>query len=172
MPNQLYTLEVFIIEGPVTEEFARANPVMSRTIEIQGRQTLEQLHAAIFEAFDRREQHPYEFHLGEDPDDLERVRYGLPSSGETPLLMSVSLDPDFGLSVVDEPTGDVAETTIADLELTPGRLFGYWFDFGDHWYHKINVVAIGEAEPRVEYPRVVARVGESPPQYMDWDEEE
>ena len=39
----LYTLEVAIIEGPVAKAFAKANPVLSRTIEIRGLQTLEQL---------------------------------------------------------------------------------------------------------------------------------
>ena len=32
-------------------------------------------------------------------------------------------------------------------------------------------VAVGKAVPAVEYPRVTERVGESPPQYVDWDEE-
>lgn len=49
----LYTLEVCIIEGPMTEAFVEANPVISRTIEIRGLQTLEQLHRAISNAFDR-----------------------------------------------------------------------------------------------------------------------
>jgi len=39
--GQLYTLEVFIISGPVTEKFVKKNPVISRTIQIRGDQTLE-----------------------------------------------------------------------------------------------------------------------------------
>jgi len=60
----VYTLEIFIIGGPVTRKFAKKNPVMSRTIEIQGEQTLEDLHYAIFEAFDREDNHMYEFQVG------------------------------------------------------------------------------------------------------------
>ena len=50
---QLYTLEVFIISGPITEKFPERNPIISRTIKIRGNQTLEDLHHAIFKAFGR-----------------------------------------------------------------------------------------------------------------------
>lgn len=43
---RLYTLEVFLIGGPVTRKFARRNPVVSRTILIRGDQTLKGLHHA------------------------------------------------------------------------------------------------------------------------------
>ena len=49
----LYTLEVFLISGPITDKFAKKNPVVSRTIQIRGDQTLEDLHHAIFDAFGR-----------------------------------------------------------------------------------------------------------------------
>ncbi|WP_341530386.1 hypothetical protein WKK05_14535 [Nostoc sp. UHCC 0302] len=39
-PNALYVLEVFLIEGPITEEFAVLNLVVSRKIEIEGSNTL------------------------------------------------------------------------------------------------------------------------------------
>ena len=68
--------------------------------------------------------------------------------------------------------GLTTETTIDDMGLKVGRRFGYWFDFGDDWHHQINVEAISDAPPKGKYPRVTKRVGESPPQYIDWDEEE
>ena len=64
---RLYTLEVFIISGPITEKFAKKNPVISRTIQIRGDQTLEDLHHAIFDAFGRWEEHLYEFQFGKGP---------------------------------------------------------------------------------------------------------
>ncbi len=30
--NRLYTLEVFILSGPMTEKFVKQNPVISRTL--------------------------------------------------------------------------------------------------------------------------------------------
>ncbi len=40
---RLYTLEIFLLSSPITEEFARKNPEISRTIQIRGDQTLEDL---------------------------------------------------------------------------------------------------------------------------------
>jgi hypothetical protein len=54
-----------------------------------------------------------------------------------------------------------------DLDLQPGRVFGYWFDFGDDWFHQIDVDRIEQAIPTVTYPRVIKRVGKSPPQYLE-----
>jgi len=31
--------------------------------------------------------------------------------------------------------------------------FGYWFDFGDDWWHQINVIAIDEKPGRGKYPK-------------------
>jgi hypothetical protein len=78
---------------------------------------------------------------------------------------------------MDDPSGDsrvagdVARTTIESLGLKTGEAFGYWFDFGDDWWHQVDVRAIDESVPRGKLPRVTRRVGESPPQYPDWEEE-
>ena len=62
--KRLYTLDVFLIGGPMADEFVEQNPVVSRTLEIRADQTLAELHVAIFKAFDREEQHLYEFQVG------------------------------------------------------------------------------------------------------------
>ena len=51
-----------------------------------------------------------------------------------------------------------------------GQSFGYWFDFGDDWWHQINVLEIDDTVPEGKYPKVTKRVGKSPPQYMDEEE--
>ena len=71
-----------------------------------------------------------------------------------------------------KPAGDVTRTRLGALGLQVGDTLGYWFDFGDDWWHQINVVAIQPAAPAGPYPRVTTRVGASPPQYADWEEEE
>jgi len=43
------------------------------------------------------------------------------------------------------------------------RVFGYLFDFGDEWLHQVQVERIEQAIPTVTYPRVIKRVGKSPP---------
>ena len=63
--------------------------------------------------------------------------------------------------------GDARTTTLDDLDLKPNRVFGYLFDFGDEWFHQVQVERIEQAIPTVTYPRVIKRVGKSPPQYAD-----
>jgi hypothetical protein len=154
----LYTLEVFLIAGHYTEAFARKNRVVSRTIKIRGDQTLQDLHRTIFGAFGRWEEHMYEFQFGKGPMDPKALRYVLPGAFE---MRSDQPNP---------PVGRVDTTTIAGLGLKVGDRFGYWFDFGDDWWHQINVEAVEEKVPRGKFPKVTKRVGKSPPQYPDEDE--
>lgn len=126
---------------------------ISRIIEIRGDQTLEDLHFAIFDAYNRYDEHLYEFQLGKKPFDPDGPSYGI----------SMTFDPL-------ENVGDATTTTIDELDLQPRRIFGYWFDFGDDWYHYIHVNAIEPLKPRAKYPRVVKRTGKSPPQYEYGDE--
>jgi len=156
-PPRLYTLQVFLTDGPVAKKFSCKE--ISRTIQIRGDQTLQVLHKAIFKAFSREEEHFHEFNFGKGPDDQEGPRYTLPSAAK-----------DF---MTDEVTaGDVSKTTLDSLGLKVGCAFGYWFDFGDDWRHEIRVGAIGGAPPKGRFPKVIARVGESPPQYADPEEME
>jgi hypothetical protein len=152
--GHVYTLEVFLFSGGrMTEKFAKQNPVVSRTIQIRGDQTLEDLHNAIFSAFGRWDEHMYEFQFGKRPMDPKAARYVLPEA--------------FDLADDPPPVGRVDETTIDSLGLKVGDRFGYWFDFGDDWWHQINVEEIGEGVPRGKFPKVIKRVGKNPPQYPD-----
>lgn len=155
---QLYTLEVFLLSGPITEKFVKKNPVVSRIIKIRGDQTLEDLHHAIFDAFGRWEEHLYEFQFGKRPMDPQAQRYVLPNAFE------------IEKNEPNPPSGRVDATTIGSLGLNVGDPFGYWFDFGDDWWHQINVEAIEDKIPRGKYPKVTKKVGKSPPQYADEDE--
>jgi hypothetical protein len=155
---RLYTLEVFLLSGPITEKFARKNPVISRTIQLRGDQTLEDLHHAIFDAFGRWEEHLYEFQFGKGPMDPKAPRYVLAGAYEGE---SGDRNP---------PAGRVDRATIESLGLEVGRSFGYWFDFGDDWWHQINVEAIEDKVPKGKLPKVTKTVGKSPPQYADEDE--
>ncbi len=147
-PANLYVLEVFLTEGPTSAKFA--NKEISRTIEIRGDQTLAQLHDAIFQAYDRWDQHLYEFQFGKRPFDPKGPNYGIPDGPPG-----------------KKATRDARATKLDDLGLKPERVFGYWFDFGDNWFHQVQVERIEQAIPSVTYPRVIKRVGKSPPQYLE-----
>ena len=135
--------------GPTSEKFA--NKVINRTIEIGGDQTLEQLHQAIFKAYDRWEEHFYEFQFGKRPFDPDGPNFGIEDPHDKA-----------------KTYGNARTTKLDDLNLTAkSRAFGYWFDFGDGWFHQLQVDKVETAIPTVTYPRVIKRVGKSPPQYCD-----
>ena len=146
-PANLYVLAVYLMGGPVSEKFA--NKEISRVIEVRGDQTLQQLHEAIFQAYDRWDDHLYEFQFGRRPFDPDGPNYRIPDGKKR------------------KGHGDVRTTTLDDVELTLHQGFGYWFDFGHDWFHQIQVERIDQAIPTVTYPRVTRRVGKSPPQYSD-----
>ncbi len=145
-PANLYVLSVILAAGPFVAK--RASKGVSREIEIRGDQTLEALHLAIFEAYDRWDEHLYEFQFGKGPHDPKGTNYGLPDPYEK-----------------TKGKFDVRTAKLDDLGLKQDRVFGYWFDFGDDWFHQIRVQRIERAIPTVPYPRVTKRVGQSPPQY-------
>ena len=158
LDDRLFTLEVCITSGPMTEKFIKKNKVVCRTIEIRGDQTLEDLHYAIFDAFDREDQHMYEFQVdGKGPMDPKARRYVLSGAFENPM------------SGTPRAAGDVTRISIDSLELKKDDAFGYWFDFDDDWWHQINAVEVEEKAEQGKYPKVTKHVGESPPQYVDWD---
>jgi hypothetical protein len=76
-PANLYVLSVFLTAGPVGEKWA--GKVVKRVIEIRGDQTLEDLHHAIFRAYDRWENHMYEFQFGKRPFDRKGPTTGSPT---------------------------------------------------------------------------------------------
>jgi hypothetical protein len=151
-PTRLYTLQVFLIGGPVPERFGGQE--IRRDVQIRGDQTLEALHCAIFQAYNRWDEHFYEFQFGKGPHDPQGKRYVLPP-------MFAQEDDDSTIA------GDVTRTTIDSLGLKVDQHFGYWFDYGDDWWHQIDVEAIEEKAPRGRFPRVTKRVGKSPPQYSE-----
>lgn len=155
-----YTLEATLISGPVEDAFFEDNPVISRTIQIRGDQTLEDLHDIIFTAFDREDDSMYEFRVGTGSHDQGARIYVLPSE----LLRK----PTKNRSIA----GDVTRTRLDSLGLRENETFAYWFDFESDWMHQVTVVSISDEIPRGKLPRVISRIGESPAQYADTEEEE
>jgi hypothetical protein len=154
---KLYTMDVCLISGPIDEKFIKRSPQICRAIEIRGDQTLEDFHNIIFDAFNREEEHMYEFQIGgKGPNDPKARRYILSEESDGPLEIS-------------KATGVVSEATIGLLNLKVGESFGYWFDFGDDWWHQITVVSIKDEIRGRKYPKIIKRIGKSPPQYPDFE---
>jgi hypothetical protein len=68
----------------------------------------------------------------------------------------------------DDKPASVKHAAIDDFEFDVGDWFTYLFDYGDEWWHVVELIKIEESQrsnPR--YPCVIEKHGESPPQYPD-----
>ena len=124
----------------------RDKPNIWRIIEIKENQMLSSLHKAIFKAFNRFEEHPYSFFMSNKPYDKENeyTSPGLDTHGMSRLATRIRID---------------------SLALHSGQRFLYLFDYGDEWWHEVELIGVSEKVPRGSYPRVVKKQGKSPPQY-------
>ncbi len=122
----------------------RDRPDIWRIIDIKGNQMLSSLHKAIFKAFNRFEEHQYSFFLSNKPFDRES-EYTSPGIGT-------------------DGTGKLAtRIRIDSVELYGGPKFLYLFDYGDEWWHEVELISVTERVTRANYPRVVKKQGKSPP---------
>ena len=120
-----------------------------RTIAISGKDSLDQLHLAIQEAFNFENDHLYAFSL--DPLRLNsRKSFNDPRGG-------------------DYPFAD--EAIIGKLNFYEGQRFLYVFDFGDWWDFDIELIEI-ENEIHLDRYKIVKKHGESPEQYPACDDED
>ncbi len=139
-------------------------PDVYRIIDLSENCTFQDLHKIIFKAFDRYDEHLYSFFItGKDTKSFRKIYDSLEIA-----------DPIFL-----EETGyeneriSAAETAIWEVDLRKGTVFHYVFDFGDEWWHRIKVEDVFETNlRRKKYKKLVKSVGESPPQYPEYDEEE
>lgn len=122
------------------------NPDIWRIIEIKGNQMLSTLHKAIFKAFDRYDEHAYSFFLKNIPYDRENeyTSPGLDTGGTAKLASRIRID---------------------SVELYGGRKFLYLFDYGDEWWHDVELIDVTPRVTRAKFPRIVKKQGKSPPQY-------
>lgn len=143
---------VELLEG-AGQVFATEPP--ERIIDMLPQHTLDLLHRVIFKAFDRFDPHLYEFCFGTDS----------PHDHGTGIRYTESFDDDL-LGEPEENVHDAVKTPLHELSLQPGDVFYYLFDFGDDWWHRLTVVSTSEVrEEKEKYPRIVRRIGKSPPQY-------
>ena len=129
-----------------------------RLIAMRGDQTLDDLHEAIFRAFDRFDPHLYSFYFPKAP----RRR---PSAGPEPKEYAAPL-------VFEEPDPfgaggrfNAARIRLDGLSLKVGQQFEYLFDYGDSWWHEVKLEQMGPVVSGRRYPQIVEEHGRSPAQY-------
>ena len=122
-------------------ELVGTQPSIWREVHVPSSFTLGQLHDVIQAAIGWENSHLHMF------EDKKRRHYGPPS------------DDDFEQDMLDE-----TDYTVTDLGSRKGSAFGYIYDFGDDWVHRITVKAIQPPEPGRRYPACVAGARAGPPE--------
>jgi hypothetical protein len=138
-------------------------PKLYRIIEASDNCTFDDFHDAIFQAFDRFDEHLYSFFITRKDTNNIRSIYNAP---EITHPMGVEDTMGFG-----ERKQSAAKTRIGDVDLNEKDVFHYLFDFGDDWWHRIKVQNISETKAKKKHIKLLQSVGKSPPQYPDYDDE-
>jgi hypothetical protein len=136
-----------------------------RRIAMLPTQTLDDLHEAIYHAFDRDGEHLYSFFFPARPTTSLRKIYDSPQYTHPENAKDAG---PFG----DEPIPSAAKAKLKALGLVPRQRFYYLFDFGDSWWHEITVETLDAPREDGPYPRIMEKHGDSPPQYPDPETEE
>jgi hypothetical protein len=127
-------------------------PKIWREIEIQGKQTLADLDAALRDAFD----HDVFDHMGGFwkliPRAAQAKTMSKRSSGRTARTREAAIG-----DVEPMGGGDGASIKIAELSLAVGDQLKYVYDFGDWIEHRLTLQVIEAPQSNIEYPREVTR---------------
>ncbi len=143
--------KVYIFEISLTH----FRPKISRRIAIRGDQTLHDLFYAIERAFERDADHLYSFYIGV-------------GKGTTRRRFDQAAEYVHPFSDSGEPAEEV---TIDELNLERTTKMEYLFDYGAEWWHKMKLVKVEELkDPDAKYPQIIAKVGDAPQQYPDYEE--
>jgi hypothetical protein len=86
---------------------------------------------------------------------------------QSPVRYELCADADGGREALS-----VKRTKVGDAFARIGIKMLFLFDYVDEWRFKVEVIAIGEAAPKVRYPKMLATVGKAPDQYPDYDDGE
>lgn len=151
----IFTFRARILGGFYAPEAARS---VWREIEVAANQTLADLGEAIPLAFGFDDPHLWSFFLS-----------GRAWDTTTEYALDSQPDPFGG------PRARAARRVEIQAVPLPGatgkKEFLFLFDYGDEWHFGVKLLRQSpRVDPGARYPRVVAQVGEAPPQYPDVEE--
>ena len=120
-----------------------------RKIKLSHKDSLEDLHLAIQQAFEFDNDHLYAFFM--DGKRYSRNAYHSPRGDEGPFT---------------------DEAIIGKLDLYVGQKILYYFDYGDSWEFAVQLLTIDENEPPLKKPMIIEIKGDAPEQYELYEEDE
>jgi hypothetical protein len=123
-------------------EIEYIEPLIWRRVAVRTSMNLKTLHKVIQAAMGWLDYHLWQFTADER-------RYGIPFPDDPHPNKRIS---------------NAASTKLSALLATGVTEFGYMYDFGDDWAHRIMVEAIKPAEARESYPRFLGGERRCPPE--------
>ncbi len=129
---------------------------LARVIEATDDCTFDDLHEAVFDAFDREEEHLYSFFITKKDTASLQAIYDAPE-----ITHPYNTEGLFG----GETKPSTAKIKLSEVGLSEKDVFYYLFDFGDEWWHRIRVESIVSSDQRKGGIKLIKSVGQSPPQY-------
>ncbi|WAS87018.1 MULTISPECIES: plasmid pRiA4b ORF-3 family protein [unclassified Corallococcus] len=127
-------------------ELMEIAPAIWRELHVRSDTPLSKLHGILQAAFGWTNSHMHMF------EDSSRQKYGHRAKGDAD---------DFSLG--GPPLLDEREYTVADLGPRARSVFGYIYDFGDDWVHRIRVKKVQPPEVGKRYPICTAGARAAPP---------
>ena len=122
-------------------------PKLYRIIEASENCTFDDFHDAIFQAFDRFDEHLYSFFITRK--DTKNVR-SIYDASEITHPMSVEDIMGFG-----RKKKSTTKTRIGDVGLNEKDVFHYLFDFGDDWWHRIKVQSVNTTKSNKKHIKLI-----------------
>jgi hypothetical protein len=127
-------------------ELMGIQPAIWRELHVLSDTPLSKLHDVLQEAFGWTHSHMHVF------EDTSRQQYGHRAAGDAE-------DFSFG----GPPLRDERKYTVADIAPRARNIFGYIYDFGDDWVHRVRVKKVQPTEPGRKYPACTAGERAAPP---------
>jgi hypothetical protein len=152
MPEQIYVFDAELVD--FTD--------VRRTIAIRRDQTLDDLHHTLRAAFAWDDEHLYSFWLKGGFWARNGSEYTHPLHAAHSNLLT---------AVATSPAPKSADVRLGRLKLRRGQRVAYVHDFGDEWRVALKLRQI-TADDGGAYPRLLDQVGDAPPQYRDFDEDD
>jgi len=137
-------------------------PKIYRIIEASENCTFDDLHETIFNAFNRYAPHLYSFFITKKDTKSIHSIYEAPE-----ITHPQNVEDIMGFGRKKKST---AKTRIGDVGLDEKDVFHYLFDFGDDWWPRIHEQSLKETNLRKKSINIIKSIGESPPQYPEYDD--
>jgi len=155
-PIDIYKLKVQLISIRLEE----IETEVSRTILMEGNDTLYDFHLRIQRAFNWDNDHMFSFYLSNKLSD-RASEYSANPIGE------------HLVSMYGKPAKSAYDGQLRDLGLSKGKKFLYLFDYRDELLHSVTVEEIREKKSDDKnLAKIINRIGDAPPQYDYYEDDE